>query len=55
MPSASTAVMMAIADALCLVLREQKHFSKEEYGLRHHGGYLGERELEQKRSIETNN
>jgi D-arabinose 5-phosphate isomerase GutQ len=61
-PSASTAVMMAIADAICLVLMEQKHFTKEEYGLRHQGrrvfggdGEECERELEQKRSIETNN
>jgi arabinose-5-phosphate isomerase len=45
-PSASTAVMMAIADAICLVLMEQKNFTKKEYGLRHHGGYLGEKARE---------
>jgi arabinose-5-phosphate isomerase len=41
-PSASTTVMLAISDALCLVLMEQKKFTKTDYGLRHHGGYLGE-------------
>jgi arabinose-5-phosphate isomerase len=45
-PSASTAVMMAIADALSLVLMEHKQFTKEEYGMRHHGGYLGEKARE---------
>ena len=32
--------MLAIGDALALTLME-KQFSKEQYGLRHHGGYLG--------------
>jgi arabinose-5-phosphate isomerase len=40
-PSASMAVMGAIGDALALVLMEQKGFSRHDYGLRHHGGYLG--------------
>jgi len=40
-PSASTAVMLAIGDALALVLMELKGFSRHDYGLRHHGGYLG--------------
>jgi arabinose-5-phosphate isomerase len=40
-PSASTAVMLAIGDALALVLMELKGFSRRDYGLRHHGGYLG--------------
>ena len=40
-PSASIAVMNAIADALTLALMEQKGITKHEYGLRHHGGYLG--------------
>jgi len=40
-PSASKAVMLAIADAVALALLEQKGVTKEEYGLRHHGGYLG--------------
>jgi arabinose-5-phosphate isomerase len=40
-PTSSTAVMLAISDALALVLMEMKQFSREQYGLRHHGGYLG--------------
>ena len=40
-PSASTTVMLAISDALALVLMEEKRFSKHDFGLRHHGGYLG--------------
>jgi arabinose-5-phosphate isomerase len=40
-PSASTAVMLAIGDALALVLMELKGFSRHDFGLRHHGGYLG--------------
>lgn len=33
--------MSAIADALALVVMERKNFTKKDYGLRHHGGYLG--------------
>ena len=40
-PSASMAVMLAISDALALSLLEQKGVTREDYGLRHHGGYLG--------------
>ena len=40
-PTASIAVMSAIADALALILMERKGFTKKDYGLRHHGGYLG--------------
>ena len=40
-PSASMAVMSAITDAIALSLLEQKGVTKEDYGLRHHGGYLG--------------
>ncbi|MBM85977.1 MAG: capsule biosynthesis protein [Rhodospirillaceae bacterium] len=42
-PTASMAVMSAIGDALALVLMERKEVTREEYGLRHHGGYLGKR------------
>jgi arabinose-5-phosphate isomerase len=42
-PTASTAAMMAIGDALALVVMEQREFSREDYGLRHHGGYLGKK------------
>ena len=40
-PTASMAVMSAIGDALALVLMERKGITKRDYGLRHHGGYLG--------------
>jgi arabinose-5-phosphate isomerase len=40
-PSASMAVMLAISDAIALALLEQKGVTREDYGLRHHGGYLG--------------
>lgn len=42
-PSSSIAVMLAISDAIALVLMELKGFSKHDFGLRHHGGYLGRR------------
>jgi arabinose-5-phosphate isomerase len=42
-PSASTAVMLALSDALALVLMEKKGITREQYGMRHHGGYLGEK------------
>jgi arabinose-5-phosphate isomerase len=40
-PSATTAVMLAISDAIALTLMELKGFTKEDYGKRHHSGYLG--------------
>lgn len=40
-PTNSIAVMLAISDAMAIALMEQKGFTKEEYGKRHHGGYLG--------------
>jgi arabinose-5-phosphate isomerase len=40
-PSASAAVMAAISDAIALALMEAKGITLEDYGLRHHGGYLG--------------
>ncbi|WP_051229248.1 KpsF/GutQ family sugar-phosphate isomerase [Pleomorphomonas oryzae] len=42
-PSSSTTVMMAIGDALALAVMEQKSITRHDYGLRHHGGYLGKR------------
>lgn len=42
-PTASVAVMLAISDALALTLMELKGVTREDYGLRHHGGYLGRR------------
>ncbi|WP_308720777.1 SIS domain-containing protein [Komagataeibacter xylinus] len=40
-PTASIAVMSSISDALALVLMEKKGITQTDYGLRHHGGYLG--------------
>jgi arabinose-5-phosphate isomerase len=40
-PSSSIAVMLAISDAVALALMELKQFSRNDFGLRHHGGYLG--------------
>jgi arabinose-5-phosphate isomerase len=40
-PTASIAVMSAISDALALSLMVRKGFTRHDYGLRHHGGYLG--------------
>jgi arabinose-5-phosphate isomerase len=42
-PTASTAAMLALSDALALVLMEKKQFTRTAYGLRHHGGYLGQK------------
>ena len=42
-PTASMAVMAAVGDALALTLMERKGVTREAYGLRHHGGYLGKR------------
>ncbi len=40
-PTASIAVMLAIGDSLALTLMDLKGITREDYGLRHHGGYLG--------------
>ena len=40
-PTASIAVMLAISDALALTVMELKGITREDFGLRHHGGYLG--------------
>ena len=40
-PSATIAVMLAISDAVALTLMKLKGFTKEDYGMRHHKGYLG--------------
>lgn len=42
-PTASTAVMLAISDAIALTLMELKGVTVQDFGLRHHGGYLGRR------------
>ncbi len=40
-PTASIAVMLAIGDALALTVMDLNGVTQEDYGLRHHGGYLG--------------
>jgi arabinose-5-phosphate isomerase len=42
-PTASIVVMLAISDAVALALMELKGFTRHDFGLRHHGGYLGKR------------
>jgi arabinose-5-phosphate isomerase len=42
-PSASILVMMGISDAIALTLMELRGFTKNDFGLRHHGGYLGKK------------
>ncbi len=40
-PSSSIAVMLAISDAVALALMEKKGVTRRDWGMRHHGGYLG--------------
>lgn len=40
-PTSSIAIMLAIGDALALTLMRVRGITREQYGLRHHGGYLG--------------
>jgi arabinose-5-phosphate isomerase len=42
-PTSSMAVMLAISDAVAIALMEVKGVTKEHWGARHHGGYLGRR------------
>lgn len=42
-PTTSTTAMLALADALAVVLMEKKQFTKADYAKFHHGGYLGKR------------
>lgn len=42
-PSASIVAMLAISDALALTLMDLKGFTRHDWGLRHHGGYLGKK------------
>jgi len=42
-PSSSATAMLAICDALALAVMEERGFSKEDFALRHHGGYLGKK------------
>ena len=42
-PTTSTTVMTVIGDLLVVALMKRIGFSKEQYGLRHHSGYLGKK------------
>jgi len=42
-PTASSAVMLAIGDALALAVMEIKGITRSDFGARHRAGYLGER------------
>ena len=42
-PTSSTAAMVALSDALALVVMEERGFTREDWAQRHHGGYLGEK------------
>lgn len=44
-PASTTTVMLAISDAIALTLMDKREFTREQYGLRHHGGYLGRKAL----------
>ena len=45
-PTASTSAMIALSDAMALVLMEELSFSAADFAARHHGGYLGEKSRE---------
>jgi arabinose-5-phosphate isomerase len=40
-PTSTIAVMLAISDAIAMAVMEAKGITKRDFGLRHHGGYLG--------------
>ena len=40
-PTSSMAVMLAVSDAVAMALMERKGVSRHDWGMRHHGGYLG--------------
>lgn len=46
-PTTSILVMLAITDAIALVASKEKGFTKENYGIFHHGGYLAKKARKQ--------
>lgn len=46
-PTASSTAMSAVLDALALTVMEKRGFSKEDFAVRHHGGYLGRKSREE--------
>lgn len=47
-PTASTAAMLGLSDSLALIAMEERGFTKEDFAIRHHGGYLGVKSREEK-------
>ena len=45
-PSASTSAMAAVMDALALTVMTERGFGREDFAIRHHGGYLGTKSRE---------
>lgn len=48
-PTSSILTMLAITDAMAILLSEENNFTKELYGKFHHSGYLGEKAREKSR------
>lgn len=46
-PTASAIAMIALTDALALCVMEKRGFTKEDFSIRHHGGYLGKKSREE--------
>ena len=46
-PTTSTTIMTVIGDVLVVNTMQAIHFDSQQYALRHHGGYLGEKSREQ--------
>ncbi len=46
-PTASAIAMIALTDALALAVMEKRGFTKEDFSIRHHGGYLGKKSREE--------
>jgi len=45
-PTASTTAMIALSDAIALLVMEERGFTKDDFAVRHHGGYLGKKSRE---------
>jgi len=54
-PTVSTTAMLALADALAVVLMEKKQFTKADYAKFHHGGYLGKKARKEAKHEVTGN
>lgn len=52
-PTTSTTVMTVIGDALVVSMMKKICFTSEDYALRHHGGYLGDKSREQAKKVKN--